>query len=1114
MGRGVNRFIINIALIALCLVPTMVLAADTSVRVGFSDDEPVAFLGSNGMPEGLSIDILRFICEEIGWDLTFFHGTRRENLDRLARGDIDLIAALPFDYDLSQDIVFTDHSLISDWGTVYADSAQVGKIQDLVGLRIGIARGDRYAHAFKALSGSLGIGLTLFEFDDYGEVLRAVRSGDVDAGVVNRLYGIRNAEAMKVLPTPIMFSPVSIRIAAVRDGSVDFLAKVDERLGELKEESRSVYFASQEKWLASMESRSGIRPVHLWGGLAVVCVLLVTSLWLGKRLFATTSEVSLRDEALKEEAEVRKRAQRALWESVERHRAMFTDNRLPQMLVEGDSHTIIEANPAANDYYGYSSGKIVGMCVYDINAEPLVRINSMVSEIEHGKSQMLTRHRLANGMVRDVELFVSPLFLNEHKHYMVTVVDISERVLAEKARAESEERLNLAVKGGDLAFWDWDIQSEALVVNERWAEMVGCSLDELEGTMSDWRSRLHPDDAEQVLKDFEEFSFVGDGAQFSEFRMRSGLGEWRYFIARGRVSMRSAAGEPLRMNGIMYDVTERKRDEERLARINDCVLGFGPDPDVNISSLTELAGDSLGGIAAFYHRVVPTGLERSIAWNIPDERLGVIVDEGHISLDVLGEDAEHLHVIRNLHESGYAVTDPDVTSLGIRTYAGRIVRVGGEPLGILCVLFTQDFIATESDRKLFGIVAAAISVEEERKSSAQQLVSAKESAEAANRAKSEFLANMSHEIRTPLNGIFGMLQLVGDTSLDDEQQDYVKTAMTSGRSLLRVINDVLDFSKMEAGMLTLESEPFEVQSMITEVLDNFSVQVAEKNLELTVDVDNDMPSVLLGDQARIRQILFNLVGNSVKFTSLGSVRVESWISRPTYPGQSMRLFISVHDTGIGIPDDKIDSVFNAFSQVDGSYTRRYGGTGLGLGIVKRLVGLMGGEIAVENGESGTSIHLFIKVDEGLGKATLESGDQSELGALKSLSILLAEDERVNRLSVVRHLEKLGHSVDTACDGDEAIEQLRAHDYDVVLMDIQMPGMDGLTATHAIRGDESLGHKARVPIVALTAHAMKGDREKFMAAGMDGYMAKPIDFMDLVGLFHRLVSVTDGTSPRT
>ncbi|WP_319471991.1 response regulator [uncultured Pseudodesulfovibrio sp.] len=1104
MGRGLYRFILNFVLMMLCLLPSMATAADSEVRIGFFREEPLAFVGSGGMAQGLAVDVLYSIVEEMGRKPVFIHENRQVVLDRLLLGEIDLVAALPFEYSLTTDIAFSENSIAADWGTVYVRSSQVDKLQDLKGMRIGVVDGDRYAPAFKALCGNLGIPMTLFEYQDFESLFKAVHKGDVEAGVANRLYGIRYAESMEVIPTSIMFKPVSIRVAASQKGDVAFLHEVDARLGELKADLNSVYAASQARWLTSAESRSDVRHVYLWGGLTLVGLLLTLSIWLGRRLFTASGEVSRRDEALKEEAEVRKRAQRALWESVERHRAMFTDNRLPQMLIDGTSYTVIEANPSAVDYYGYPDTELTGMMIHDLVADPVVLVNSVLSEIEQGKSQMTTRHQLASGVIREVELFISPLFINESRHFMVTVVDISDRVAAEKARAESEERLNLAVTGGDLAFWDWDLRTDALVVNERWAEMLGYTLDDLDGTVFDWIDRLHPVDRNGAIRQWQEYSRSGDNSESSEFRLRTSLGEWRIFSARGKVSQRSSTGEPLRMSGIMYDITESRRDEERLARINECVLGFGPEPDTNIASLTELVGDFLGGAAAFYHRIVPQGLERCITWNVLDAEYGDFVDAGHISVDMVAEDEEGLRVFRDLHESVYAVTDPDVTRFDVRTYVGSVVRVEGEPVGVLCVFFHQDFVPTESDRQLFSIVAAAISVEEVRRTFGQQLIRAKEKAEAASHAKSEFLANMSHEIRTPLNGIFGMLQLVEDTRLDDEQRDYVKTAMTSGRSLLRVINDVLDFSKMEAGMLVLENEPFDVRRMVTEVLDNFSVQVAEKELELVVDIDVDMPRVLLGDEARIRQILFNLVGNSVKFTPSGSIKVESWVSLPSYPGQDARLFLTVRDTGIGIPDSKIESAFNAFSQVDGSYTRQYGGTGLGLGIVKRLVDLMGGEIAVESDSGGTAIHLFFKVQEGVGDISPEDDSALMTDASRPLSILLAEDERVNRISVVRHLEKFGHFVDTASDGEEAVERAQKNVYDVILMDIQMPGMDGLSATRIIRENERLAGSREIPIVALTAHAMKGDREKFLAAGMNGYLAKPIDFADLAALFSRVV----------
>lgn len=1093
-----------------CIVLLIVLGgqslalAGPVIRVGYVDEAPLSFSDVDGVPQGLAIDILNDIAEEKQWTLTYVKGTHESLLFKLGRGQIDIIAALAFDYDLADKVAFTDNSIVADWGIIYVNGFLVSKVQDLQGKRVALLRGDRHAEAFKSMVGNIGIGLTLYELSSYAEVFQALKDNDVDAAVVCRLYGIRHAESVRVMPTPVMFNPVSVRIAGAIN-KVGLVNELDARLGALRRDSNSVYAEGMVKWLSPLVSGSKVREIYLWGGLGVLVLLLVTSLWLWRSLFAASDKVTQRDKALLQEAEGRKRAQEALWESAERHRAMFTDNRLPQMLIEASELTVVEVNPAAVSFYGYPQQELVGMLVQDISAEPVGRLNSILDEVEFGRSQITMKHRIFGNSIRNVELFVSPLFLNGVRHHMITVVNISERVAAEKARAKSEERLELAVKGGDLGFWDWDIQTNDLVVNEQWAGMLGYRLEELSGTYEDWSARVHPDDAEDI-NEYQRRSVLQGQEQYSaEFRMQTKFGEWRWYAARGSVSETSGTGEPLRMSGIMYDVTERRRDEDRLARINDCVLGFGAYPDDNIRSLIALLGESLGGVVAYYHCLGQEGMGRSLGWNVPAQHLKHSVEPGQVSADIFAKDDSDIVVLNQLHETAYAVTDPDIPRLDARSYVGRIIRVEGVSIGVMCVLFRHDFEPTESDRKLIGIVAGALSVEEERRFSRQELLQAKETAEAASRAKSEFLANMSHEIRTPLNGVFGMLQLLGATTLHPEQQEYVRTAMNSGRSLLRVINDVLDFSKMEAGMMTLEKERFDVRRMVNDVLENFAVQVAEKELAMEVELDPDMPDFLNGDEARIRQILFNLVGNSVKFTSSGKVRVEAWFSQSTYARLPSRLYLTIRDTGIGIPDDKISSVFSAFSQVDGSYTRRYGGTGLGLGIVKRLVELMGGQIAVESSDgAGTAIHLFLNVDQASADLSEEKSIFQPEKNLGSLSILLAEDERVNRLSVVRHLQKIGHSVDEASDGREAIAMLRENDYDVILMDIQMPGMDGIHATREIRSDESLGEKAHIPIIALTAHAMKGDREKFLAAGMDSYLAKPIDFADLMVLFRHVV----------
>ncbi|ADU63651.1 MAG: response regulator [Pseudodesulfovibrio sp.] len=1083
----------------LCLTFFSALPAQGVVRVGYFENPPVSHADEDGAVLGLAPDILRTIAQGRGWDIAFVQGSASECLDRLGTGETDICVGTPFVYKLFDSIVFTTNSILSDWGAIYVDGLAVSNVQDLAGRRLGVRRDCPHVESFKRLAGGMGVGFTLLEFDSYDAVLSAIRQGEVDAGIANRLFGLRHMQELGVREAPILFNPVSLRFA-VRADSPELLKTLDADLGALKADERSAYHASARQWL-SPAGRIGAEVATFWAGVIVLVLLAGATVWLGRRLFLTRSEADCQNKALQEETEIRKRAQSALWESAERHRAMFTDNQLPQLFVESATLRIMEANPAAERFYGFRPGHLVGMSLHGLRLRQPDEDENLALD---GSKQLIVQHRLAWGEVRDVELFVSTVFLSDQEHKLVTVLDISERVAAEEARRESEERLDLAVRGGDIAFWDWDIGEDRVVSNERWAELLGCRQDQLAGRSDDWLSRLHPEDAASVREQLQR-CLDGRALVFKvQFRLRTEADEWRWLGARGRVFLRADDGSPLRMAGIAFDITERRRTENRLSSINTCVLGFTADPDENISSLTGLIRELLGGQVACYKRLEKGGNACVSAWGAPACAISAdCVDESVFAAMLAGR-GQGVFVVRDLQSTPFALQDTLASAASPSTFVGDLVFLDGRPVGALYVLFRGDYEPSENDGKLMGIVAATIRVEEERKISAQQLVKAKEIAESANRAKSEFLANMSHEIRTPLNGIFGMLQLVGGTKLDDEQRDYVDTALTSGRSLLRVINDVLDFSKMEAGMLTVESEPLDIRHVVADVLENFSVQAAEKQLVMAVETDASVPPLILSDEARIRQILFNLVGNAVKFTPSGRITVESWVQRADTTDQTMRLFLSVSDTGIGIPENMLGSVFSAFSQVDGSHTRKYGGTGLGLGIVKRLVDLMGGEIYVESDGEGTRIHLFLKVREASENDHVDADTLSIPASVRPLSVLLVEDEPVNRISVLRLLEKLGHAVVTAEDGFQALERVRSGTFDIVLMDIQMPGMDGMAATRLIRDDDSLGNKALVPIIALTAHAMKGDREKFLDAGMDDYLAKPVDFTDLVRVLSGLV----------
>ncbi len=381
-----------------------------------------------------------------------------------------------------------------------------------------------------------------------------------------------------------------------------------------------------------------------------------------------------------------------------------------------------------------------------------------------------------------------------------------------------------------------------------------------------------------------------------------------------------------------------------------------------------------------------------------------------------------------------------------------------------------------------------------QKNAEAALARARDAAQAASRAKSEFLANMSHEIRTPMNGVIGMTDLLFDTALSGEQREYLDVVRSSARALLTVINDILDFSKIEAGQLAIERIPFDLRAMLDETLKPLALRAREKTLTLETAVGADVPTQVIGDPGRLRQVLVNLVGNAIKFTEAGGVRVEV----ATQADDRRRVCFCVSDSGIGIAADKLALIFEAFAQADGTTTRRYGGTGLGLTISRQLVTLMGGDIDVSSTPGAGSEFRFSVVLEVAHAAAVPPSEDGGAGASVPvpLEVLLVEDHPVNQRLAARMLDKWGCAHELAQNGVEALAALERRRFDVCLMDVMMPVMGGLECTREIRRREAERGLPRLPIIATTANAMQGDRDACLAAGMDDYLSKPIKLPEL------------------
>ncbi len=741
--------------------------------------------------------------------------------------------------------------------------------------------------------------------------------------------------------------------------------------------------------------------------------------------------------------------------------------------LEEDDLRYILVNQAVADVLGLMPDVVAGKLISELGVPPeIVRdyVNGCKESCRLGLPVSLETHRQFPNGYRWFHVTISYQGAGPtgRPRFAYVILDITERKLAEEALRESEKKYRTFIETANEGIWIIDAEARTTYVNEKIAKMLGFEPEEIIGKCSfDFMDEENRAASELRLK--ERKRGIKSNPEVKYIR-KDGTPLWTISSITPLVD---EAGNFAGALGMVTDITERKKVEEELKekeRIYSSIF----DNTLDGFQLVELIYDERKKVVDFKFLRVNSTYESQT---------------GQREDFVVGKTAKQFNPhIEKYWLDYYGEVDQTGKALHLQSYSQGTKRWYD--------VYTYSFSK--------GKVGSLFRDITDQKKIEKELRDAKEAAESAVEAKAAFLANMSHELRTPLNAVIGFSNLLLDDNLTQDQREYIERIRNGGEILLALISDILEFSRAEKEKITLEHQPLSLKHSIEESMGMVAAQAINKGLNLAYTVSYGTPDTIIGDPGRLRQILANLLSNAVKFTDDGDISVS--FSSKVIEGNRRQITFSVKDTGIGMPQDKMDRLFQPFGQLEYTISRKRDGAGLGLAISKKLVELMGGEIWAESEEGKGSTFRFTIQAEAIPGKQLDLGEKDKaavyenLAAQKPLSILVAEDSPSNQRVLVEMLKRLGYRADAVADGVEVLQALQNRPYDLIFMDIKMPEMDGLTATREIR---KLWPENGPKVVAITAFAMDGDQEKCLEAGMDGYIAKPVKVDDLATLIRNI-----------